>query len=120
MEVDLLVLNGGLGSWILILTPLYGVFPKLGVPYLRVPTTRIIVYWGLKWGPPILGNYHIVQLLIPISPVAPVSTVTPRPWPREIFRLEDTSKLGRTSTATLAEFEVFFSRARVVVVHVDM
>ena len=20
---------------------------------------RIVLYWGLYWGPPILGNYHI-------------------------------------------------------------
>ena len=24
-----------------------------------VPITRSIVFWGLYWGPPILGNYHI-------------------------------------------------------------
>ena len=23
------------------------------------PIIRTIVYWGLYWGPPILGNYHI-------------------------------------------------------------
>ena len=25
----------------------------------RVPIIRTIVFWGLYWGPPILGNYHI-------------------------------------------------------------
>ena len=34
----------------------YGGFPKLGVPIIRT-----IVFWGLYWGPPILGNYHILQ-----------------------------------------------------------
>ena len=28
-----------------------------------VPILRIIVYWGLYWGPPILGNYHIGTIL---------------------------------------------------------
>ena len=26
---------------------------------LVVPIIRIIVYWGLYWGPPILGNYRL-------------------------------------------------------------
>ena len=39
---------------------LYGGFPKLGVPLSGVPIIRIIVFWGLYWGTPILGNYHIV------------------------------------------------------------
>ena len=26
---------------------------------LGVPLIRIIIYWGLCWGPPILGNYHV-------------------------------------------------------------
>ena len=29
----------------------------LGVPI--VPIIRIIIFWGLHWGPLILGNYHI-------------------------------------------------------------
>ena len=29
---------------------------KLGVPLLGVPIKRIIVFWGLYWGLPILGN----------------------------------------------------------------
>ena len=29
-------------------------FPKLGVPFLAI--IRMIVFWGLYWGPPILGN----------------------------------------------------------------
>ena len=37
----------------------YGNFPKLGVPFWGVPIIRTIVYWGLYWGPLILGNYHI-------------------------------------------------------------
>ena len=32
--------------------------PKLGVPFLEVPTIRTIALGGLYWGPPIQGNYH--------------------------------------------------------------
>ena len=35
----------------------YGGFPKFGVAFLVVPIIMIMVYWGLYWGPPILGNY---------------------------------------------------------------
>ena len=38
---------------------IYGGFPKLGVPFLGVPIIRNLVYWGLYWGHPILGKYHI-------------------------------------------------------------
>ena len=27
--------------------------------FLGVPIIRTIVFWGLYWGPPFLGNYHI-------------------------------------------------------------
>ena len=27
--------------------------------FLGVPIVRTIVYWGLYWGPPVLGNYHL-------------------------------------------------------------
>ena len=37
---------------------IYGSFPKLGVPFWGSPKIRIIVFCGLYWGPPILGNYH--------------------------------------------------------------
>ena len=33
-------------------------FPKIRGTLFRVPIIRIIVYWGLYWGPLILGNYH--------------------------------------------------------------
>ena len=39
----------------------------MGVPKIRgtlfgVPILiRTVVFWGLYWGPPILGNYHIVS-----------------------------------------------------------
>ena len=26
---------------------------------LVIPTIRTVVFWGLCWGPPILGNYHL-------------------------------------------------------------
>ena len=38
----------------------FGGFPKLGVPFWGVPLIRSIVYWGLYWGPLILGNYRIL------------------------------------------------------------
>ena len=41
----------------------YGDFQKLGVPFLGVPIIRTIVYWGLYWGPLIVGNYHILSQL---------------------------------------------------------
>ena len=34
-------------------------FPKIRGTILGVPIIRIIVFWGLYWGPLILGNYHI-------------------------------------------------------------
>ena len=34
-------------------------FPRIRGTFLKVPIIRIIVYWGLYWGPPILGNYQI-------------------------------------------------------------
>ena len=41
----------------------YGLeFPKIRGTILGVPVIRTIVYWGLYWGPPILGNYNIVAL----------------------------------------------------------
>ena len=30
------------------------VFPKTGVPFWGVPIIRMIVFWGLYWGPPYL------------------------------------------------------------------
>ena len=34
-------------------------FPKIKGTLLGVPVLRIIVFWGLYWGPLILRNYHI-------------------------------------------------------------
>ena len=36
-----------------------GGFPKIRGTFLGVPIMRFIVFWGLYWGPPILGNYHM-------------------------------------------------------------
>ena len=33
-------------------------FPKIRGTFLGVPIIRIIVFWGLDWGPLILGKYH--------------------------------------------------------------
>ena len=38
-------------------------FPKIRCTFLGVPVIRTIVFWGLYWGPPILGNYHIFGCL---------------------------------------------------------
>ena len=38
---------------------LYGGFPKLGVPLLGGPRLRLIVFWGLYWGPLFGENYHM-------------------------------------------------------------
>ena len=35
-------------------------FPKIRATFLGVPIIRIIVYWGVKWGPHVLGNYQTV------------------------------------------------------------
>ena len=35
-------------------------FPKIRGTFWGVPIIRIILYWGLFWGPLILGNYHFV------------------------------------------------------------
>ena len=40
-------------------TALYVGSPKLGNPFWGVPIIRIIVYWGLYWGPLISASYHI-------------------------------------------------------------
>ena len=34
-------------------------FPKIRGTILGVPIIRTIVFWGLYWGPLILGNYHM-------------------------------------------------------------
>ena len=35
------------------------VVPKIKGPLLGVPIIRMIVFWGLYCGPPILGSYHL-------------------------------------------------------------
>ena len=35
-------------------------FPKIRGTFLGVPRIRTIVYWGLYWGPLILGNFHML------------------------------------------------------------
>ena len=34
-------------------------FPKIRGTILGFPIIRTRIYWGLYWGPPILGNYHM-------------------------------------------------------------
>ena len=38
---------------------LSGSFPKMRGTILGVPIIRTIVFWGLYWGPLILGDYHL-------------------------------------------------------------
>ena len=33
--------------------------------FLGVPIIRTIVFLGLYWGSPILGNYHIIRYIVP-------------------------------------------------------
>ena len=40
---------------------MYGGFPKIGIPFWGVPKIRILAFWGLYWGPLILGNYHFYK-----------------------------------------------------------
>ena len=35
-------------------------FPEITGTFLGGPTIRTMVFWGLYWGPLILGNYHNV------------------------------------------------------------
>ena len=35
-------------------------FPEIMGTFVGVPIIRIIVYWGLYWGPLLLGNYHFL------------------------------------------------------------
>ena len=39
-------------------------FPKIRGTLLGVPIRRTIVFWGLYWGPLILGNYHLPSFKI--------------------------------------------------------
>ena len=40
---------------------IYGSFPKTGVPF-EGSLKGLQVFWGLYWGPLILGNYHMEGL----------------------------------------------------------
>ena len=44
-----------------------GGFPKIMGTFLEVPRIRIRIDWGLYWGPPTLGNYHISLLPITVA-----------------------------------------------------
>ena len=37
----------------------FGGFPKIRDDSLGVPIIQTIIFWGLYWGPPILGNSHL-------------------------------------------------------------
>ena len=38
-------------------------FPKIRGTLLGVPIIRILVFWGLYWGPLILGSMEIISIL---------------------------------------------------------
>ena len=56
--------SGRVREWIPITSPIWG-FPKIRGTFLGVPIIRTIVFWGLYWGPLILGNYHIISISTP-------------------------------------------------------
>ena len=39
-------------------------FPKIRGTLFGVPIIRIIVYWGLQWGPLIWGKYHVKKNIL--------------------------------------------------------
>ena len=45
-------------SWKAEMTGILG-FPEVQNTFLEVPIKGIVIVWGLYWGPPILGNYHL-------------------------------------------------------------
>ena len=51
MRIGLLGLKGDILG-------IYGGFPKISGTF-GVSIIRMMIYWGLYWGPPILENYHI-------------------------------------------------------------
>ena len=65
-------------------TVIWGFPKKLGGTFVGVPIIRTIVYWGLCWGPLILGNYHFSTGLTDESQVLSTS---PKPVePKEVAR----------------------------------
>ena len=54
-------------EWILIVVPVWE-FPEIRGTFLGIPRIRIIVFWGLYYSPPILGNYHISYKQRPAPP----------------------------------------------------
>ena len=38
--------------------------PKIRDTFLGFPIYRTIVFWGLYWGPPIFGNYHLIVIRV--------------------------------------------------------
>ena len=36
-------------------------FPKIRGTFFGVPIIRITIFWGLYWGPFLLGNYHLLR-----------------------------------------------------------
>ena len=49
--------HGGIPYFI----PLTALSPKWEFPKLRGTILGVVVFWGLYWGPPILGNYQILS-----------------------------------------------------------
>ena len=54
---------------------LYGGFPRIIGTFLGAPIIRTIVFWGLYWGPLILGNYHIT--IITIVTIITITVIKP-------------------------------------------
>ena len=59
--------------------------PKIKGTFLVVPKLRIIVFWGLYWGPPVYGNYY--------ERVSAFEEKVHRDWNRKTFQI------GRSASA---------------------
>ena len=64
-----------------------GGFLKLGVPFLGVSIIRTIIFWGLNWGPLILGNYQLRKEVNCFGPGLKSEVLAVNiPHPRSSFR----------------------------------
>ena len=62
-------------------------FPKIMGTFLGVPIIRIIVYWGLYWGPPILGNYQMSKTICMPQTFTAITT-------QSVFRIEQKANVS--------------------------
>ena len=55
-------------------------FPKIRVTFLGVLLIWVIVFWGLYWGPPVLGNCHVSR--VSSGPLT-LRTLSSKVWSQE-------------------------------------